>query len=149
MLFVDRSLQKNSSGKGIIALNNRKQPPIFYCKSGFTFIELLYVMIVMAILSIISIPLYFSIIKAAKTVEAQQALTEIQRLEELYLFDNNNYSNNLSGIGFKDQLKYYSVTIALKPNGFTATATGNLDSDADMDTWTIDETKRLVHGIQD
>ncbi len=117
---------------------------------GFTFVELLYVIIVMAILAIIALPLYFNIIKTAKTVEAQQALTEVQRLEELYLVDKNSgYSANLSEIGFRAQLKYYTVNIELKPDGFTATATGNLDSDADMDTWTIDEKKKLVQIIQD
>lgn len=149
MILVDTLLQKKSSGKSIAALNNYKQLPMFYRKSGFTFIELLFVMIVMAILSAITIPLYFSIIKTAKTVEAQQALTEIQRLEELYLVDNNSYSDNLSGIGFRAQLKYYSVTITLGSNGFIATATGNIDSDPDMDIWTIDERKKLSHVMQD
>lgn len=149
MLFVDRLIKKNSYGKGITALNNYKQFHMFYCKSGFTLFEILFVMMVMAILSLIAIPLYFNVIKTAKTVEAQHALTEIQRLEELYLVDNNNYSTNLLGIGFRGGLKYYSVTITLKPNGFTATATGNLDSDADMDTWTIDEVKSLVHTVHD
>ena len=91
-------------------------------------------MLVIAILSAIAVPVYFNIITEAKRVEAQQALTEIQRLEELSLVDNNSYSNDLSKIGFKTQLKYYSVSIALTPGGFIATATGNLDKDADIDT---------------
>lgn len=118
-------------------------------ETGFTLIELLYVIIIMSILSIVAIPVYFSIIKAAKTVEAQQALTEIQRLEELYLVDHNQYSNNLSEIGFRGQIKYYSVNIMLRPNGFTATATANLDGDADMDIWSIDETKKLIQVNKD
>lgn len=149
MLFVGRLLKKNSYGKGITDLDNNKQLHMFYCKSGFTLFEILFVMMVMAILSLIAIPLYFNVIKTAKTVEAQHALTEIHRLEELYLVDNNSYSNNLLAIGFREPLKYYSVAITLKPNGFTATATGNLDNDADIDTWTIDETKKLVNTVHD
>lgn len=106
-------------------------------------------MIVMAILSSIAFLLYFHIIKEAKRVEAQQALTEIHRLEELSLIDNNRYLDDLSVLGFKSQLKYYSVSIALNPGGFTATAAGNLDSDADLDTWTIDEKRKLVHTTKD
>lgn len=149
MLFVDRLIKKNSYGRGITALNKYKQLHMFYCKSGFTLFEILFVCMLMAILSAIAVPLYFSVIKNAKTVEAQHALTEIKRLEESYLIDNNNYSTSLSGIGFRGPLKYYSVTITLQPNGFTATATGNLDRDADIDTWTIDETKTLLHTIHD
>ena len=48
-----------------------------------------------------------------------------------------------------DSNDVYTYTMISSPSTFTCTATANLDSDASIDTWTIDETGTLTHTIDD
>ena len=43
----------------------------------------------------------------------------------------------------------YTYTIAASATAFTATAAGNLDDDAAIDTWTIDDAGVLTNTIND
>ncbi len=43
----------------------------------------------------------------------------------------------------------YSFTIVANNNSFTCTATGNIDDDPTIDTWTIDNTGELINTITD
>lgn len=47
-------------------------------------------------------------------------------------------------------LKYYSVKIDTPDSqSFIVTASGNIDWDADLDIWTIDEKRTLLHVSSD
>lgn len=120
---------------------------------GFTLIELVLVLLIIAILIGAGVPLYQNFLKKAKGVEAQLALTEIRRLEKLYYGDNDRYSSSLSEIGFSPMqpLRYYQIIIdpISDPNRFTARAEGNLDRDPDLDIWTIDEGGTITHLAED
>jgi type II secretory pathway pseudopilin PulG len=43
----------------------------------------------------------------------------------------------------------YTYTMVVAGNTFTATAEGNLDTDATLDTWTVDQTGEIVNTIND
>lgn len=120
---------------------------------GFTLIELVLVLLIIAILIGVGVPTYQYFLKKAKGVEAQLALTEIRRLEKLYYGDNDRYSSSLSEIGFSPMqpLRYYQIIIdpISDPNRFTARAEGNLDRDSDLDIWTIDEGGTITHLAED
>jgi len=120
-------------------------------RGGFTMVELVIVIAIVGVLAAIAMPTYFDFIKKAKRVEAQQALSEVAKKEGIHLFDNDVYSNDLIAIGFDmDRLKYYNVSIILLPHDkFLAIAMGNIDRDALLDVWIIDETTNLVHVVED
>ncbi len=119
---------------------------------GFTIFELMIVGVILGVLAGVAIPVYFSYLKRARQVEAPVALTEIKRLESMYFAFNGAYGP-LDEIGFhpSSALRYYNVTLELippsagQPAGFKAKATGNLDSDAEEDIWTIVQDGALQH----
>lgn len=122
---------------------------------GLTLIELVIVLLITAILIGIGIPTYQYFLKKAKVVEAQLALSEVLKLERIYFSEHDRYSNSLSEIGFSPMqpLRYYKIKepidISSGPPSFTARAEGNIDSDLDLDIWSINENGTLIHLAED
>ena len=134
---------------------------------GFTLIELMIVVAIIGILAAIAIPNFIGMQKRAKTSEAKSSLGEIRTLEEAYRAENETYigvppmaqipvglhtdndadADNMAEIGYhpKGQTRYAYTITAADSSTFTAQASGNIDSDAGVDTWTIDEDGALVH----
>lgn len=83
--------------------------------AGFTLLELMVVVGILGILAAIGIVSYSHFLKKAKAVEAETALLEVQRLEQLHYAVHGQYSADLPSLGFapKPALKYYSVNIQL------------------------------------
>lgn len=94
--------------------------------SGFTLIELMMVLAVLSILASIAMVSHRHFAEKAKSVEAEVALAEIDRLEAIYHANHGTYSGDFSAIGFSlsSLLKYYKVTVQLQNGGasFQATA---------------------------
>ncbi len=119
---------------------------------GFSLLELMIIGVVLGVLAGIAIPVYYSYLKRAKQVEAQVALTEIKRLESMYFAFSGAYGP-LDEIGYHPgtALRYYQVRLELippsagQPAGFNATATGNLDTDSEVDIWTINQDGTIQH----
>lgn len=106
---------------------------------GFTLIELMIVVAILAIISAIAIPAYTGYITTAKLTEAQNNLAALRLAEEEFFLENNTYfggattalveaasqglwtatAGNQGAVAFN-----YSVTIT--PTTWTATALGNL-----------------------
>src|SRR2546425_13029829 len=81
---------------------------------GFTLIELVIVVGIIAIIAAIAIPMFLNFLKRAKAVEGETALAEIKRLEDHYFLDNLQYSDDLSAMGFnRSGVSYYSIAILL------------------------------------
>src|SRR5438132_3916241 len=109
---------------------------------GFTLVELLVAVAIISMIAVLGIPAFQSFLKKAKMVEAENALSEIKRLEDLYFGTNLAYSSDLAAIGWNPTtpLKYYAITVQLNGAGpppflYRITAIGNLDSDPDLDVW--------------
>ncbi len=135
-------------------------------RRGFTLIEMMIVVAIIALLATIAIPNYVSFQLRAKTAEAKLNLGAIRTCQEAYKAENDEYlvcaanpgtvpagtkttwSSTMAGwtdIGFepKGEVRYqYEVTIA--GTGFTATATGDLDGDGTPAVYSISETGILV-----
>ena len=134
-------------------------------RSGFSLIELLIVIAVIAFLSALSVPSLFRFLAKSKRSEAYMTLRSLYLAEKSYWAEHGTYTNVLQGqnsLGWKPEgvLQYtYGfpgaegtnfVTGALKganaaltgnanAQSFTASAVGDIDGDGDPDILTIDQ----------
>ena len=100
---------------------------------GFTLIELMIVVVVVAILAAIAIPAWQRYAYRSRRPDGQELLIRIAQAEERYYTNYNRYPVSLSSIGFNtdpapSEHGYYTATIALPAGdaagtGFIATAT--------------------------
>jgi prepilin-type N-terminal cleavage/methylation domain-containing protein len=122
-------------------------------QKGFTLIELMIVMVIIMILAALAIPRFMRATARFKQEEAKQTLKQIYVMERAHFQEWDEYvcngqtaSANQSfpeiGIDISKDAKY-QYKIKADSNHFTATATTNLDDDATIDTWTIDQTGTL------
>jgi prepilin-type N-terminal cleavage/methylation domain-containing protein len=86
---------------------------------GFTLIELMVVLAILSILAAIAMVSHKHFLEKARTVEAEVALAEINRLEIIYHANHGKYSGDITAIGFSmtPTLKYYKVMVQLQNGG--------------------------------
>ncbi|MGC4098536.1 MAG: prepilin-type N-terminal cleavage/methylation domain-containing protein [Nitrospira sp.] len=86
---------------------------------GFTLIELMMVLAILSILAAMAILSHRHFAEQAKSVEAEVALAEINRLETLYRASHGTYSSDFTAIGFSlsPTLRYYKVMVQLQDGG--------------------------------
>ena len=93
---------------------------------GFTLIELLVVIIIIGILSAIALPSFLSQVNKARGSEAKVNLSAINRTQEAYYLENQEFANNLDDLklGIRDTSNYvYHVYTSSKDwTGATANA---------------------------
>jgi len=114
---------------------------------GITLIELAVVVAVVGILAALCIPRFLQFSDKAKQGEAKMVLKQIYTLETSFQSVQGHYSEDLSEVGVEvPPAAIYSYEIEVGADGeeFTATATANLDDDATMDIWSIDQDGILV-----
>jgi type IV pilus assembly protein PilE len=109
---------------------------------GFTLVELMIVVAIVAILAAIAIPAYQKQIMQSRESSAKSALLDLARREETFYSSNNYYTTQLDSLGYNSSNitsnaiqvpnntneAYYTVTIAPASSGttaatYTATAT--------------------------
>jgi type IV pilus assembly protein PilE len=105
--------------------------------SGFSLIEMMVVVVVIAILTAIAIPIYERYVQESRRTAAKTGLMDVASREEKYFSTNNTYTANLTLLGYTGSgasitvpnntpaTDYYTITVA--PSGssssdFTATA---------------------------
>ncbi|MBI3357937.1 MAG: prepilin-type N-terminal cleavage/methylation domain-containing protein [Nitrospirae bacterium] len=90
-------------------------------EEGFTLIELMVVVAIIGILAAIAMVSYRHFTDKAKSVEAEVALAEIDRLEMVHYANRGIYSDDLNAIGFSlgPALKYYQVAVQVQNGGTT------------------------------
>ena len=69
-------------------------------RNGFTLIELMIVVAIVAILAAIAIPQYRKYVQKSNRATAKSALLDLSRREETYYSTNNTYTLNLSNLGY-------------------------------------------------
>ncbi len=128
-------------------------------QKGFTLIELMIVVVIIAILAALAIPKFMQATTKSKQTEAKQILKQIYSMQHSYRQEFNSYCCNgvsasagssiaVLGVDVMNSARYtYVITAAA--NSFTATATANLDDDGAVDTWTINDAGTLTCTIND
>ncbi|MHC8441350.1 MAG: type IV pilin protein [Candidatus Eutrophobiaceae bacterium] len=82
---------------------------------GFTLIELMITVAIIAIISSIAIPSYTEYVKRGKRAEARSALLEAAAKMERYYSDENRYESSFTVLGIEEntQNNYYRLSITL------------------------------------
>lgn len=119
-------------------------------QGGFSLIELMIVVVIIAILSAIAIPSYRRYVVRSHRTDAQRALLDLAARQERYFYSNNTYSKDLAGLGSNSSAagEYYSLGI--DPAGtsssaylMTATAVGKQKTDdASCQSMSVDQAGR-------
>ena len=140
-------------------------------RTGFSLIELMVVVAIIAFLAMIAVPNFNRFLAKAKRAEAYMNLSSIYAAEKAYYAEHGKYSDVLNGeggIGWKPEGKtYYTYGFAgaegrnnfvgklgapgsqlqgsrADKNGFVAVAAGDIDGDGDVDILTVNENNNIV-----
>ena len=98
-------------------------------QSGFTLIEVMIVVVIVAILASVALPAYQDSVRKGRRASAQGFLLEVAQREQQYFIDGRTFTSNLSDMSISvpdDVAKYYSVSVELAagpPPDFTVIAT--------------------------
>lgn len=115
---------------------------------GFTMIELMIVVAIMAILAAIAIPSYRKYVIRANRTEAVSALTDLSNREERFFYSNNRYTsgiaadlNGTSTMGTKDYtFAVVASAASVSPPTYAITATPvgvQLQDDAECQSMSV------------
>ena len=104
---------------------------------GFSLIEVMIAMAVVAILSSIALPAYQEQIRTGKRTEAQNLILEIASKEQRFHSDNMQFTNNLVNLGYPNPLTTesgaYTITIVTAGGGASFTITATADANQTKD----------------
>jgi type IV pilus assembly protein PilA len=117
---------------------------------GFTLIELMIVVAIIGILAAIAIPNFLRYQAKSKQSEAKANLGAIFTSEISYKSEKDAYTTraNLDWAPTGTTRYAYSITTATATL-FTAHAAGNIDNDATVDAWTINQARVLSNVTND
>ena len=112
---------------------------------GFTLIEIMIVVVVVAILAAIAFPSYQDSVRKSRRAEAKSALSDLAARQEQFFNDNKTYADTVAKLGTSGTTPsgYYTLQIAAGATGtlvssytMTATAAGVQTSDTKCATLT-------------
>ena len=123
--------------------------------SGFTLIEIMITVAILAIIAAVAIPSYAGYVERGKRAEARTALLDIAARQERYYSNNRQYADQLSKLnmsGAKSENGYYALSVTLSGSNnqdFDATATPSGWTDDKCGDLGIDETGAKTQSLGD
>lgn len=120
--------------------------------AGFSLIELMIALAIVAILAAVALPAYQSQMQKTRRADAVQALEYAAARQEQHFFQNNVYSNDIAEIGGNRSPEgFYTLSINTAADGqsytLTATRTGAQADDRTCGNYSITQTgNRSVTG---
>lgn len=110
---------------------------------GFTLIELMIAVAVVAILASVALPSYTDYVRRSRITEATNELSTLRVRLEQYFQDHRNYGDDGCGIGAASTESFdISCTTSGGGSEFLATATGKTDKSMNGYEFTIDQDNR-------
>jgi type IV pilus assembly protein PilE len=119
---------------------------------GFTLIELMIVVVIIGILASMALPRFMMAATKAKQSEAKGLLKQIYTMQEAYFGLSDSYCLNGAIASSAAPIAYARIHVEVMLPArylYTMASTGNIDDDATIDTWTIDQTGTLINTIDD
>ena len=150
-----------------------RKPGFAHEQRGLTFIRLLLVIVILGIAASLAVPKFRAVVtkatqqtiapvyKARQQTQVRQTLKEVYTAQRLHWLGTNTYgcdgatasASNPDGFAaLSAQIigdTKYTYTMVADSSTFTCTATANLDDDATIDTWTVDESGTVTNTIDD
>lgn len=123
--------------------------------SGFTLIELMITVAILAIVAAVAIPSYTSYVDRGKRAEARTALLDIAARQERYYSNNRQYTNQLSELNISSSTSengYYTLSVTASGSNkqdFDATAAPSGWTDDKCGTLGIDEIGAKTQSLGD
>ena len=120
--------------------------------SGFSLIEVMIVVVIIGILAALAYPTLEGSLQRTRQTEARTNLSALYTAQKIYFATNRTYASSFDDLDVQFETGgdvVYSYTLTATATSFVATATGNLDDDAALDTWSIDQGKTLRNTVND
>ena len=121
-------------------------------RRGFSLLEVMIVVVIIGILATLAYPSLEGYLQRSKQTEAKVGLSAVYTAQKIYFAINQTYADSLSNLDVQLETggsSRYSITLTGSSSSFTATAKGNLDDDAVLEIWTIDQNKTLQNTVCD
>ena len=103
-----------------------------YAQRGFTLIELVIVLLVVAILLAVAIPAYQGYITRATRTKATQGLTNLAGLEERFYYSNNTYAKTPAALGVTSSSASYCIDNCTDSRYYTITIPSASSTDYEL-----------------
>ena len=120
--------------------------------NGFSLIEVMIVVVIIGILAALAYPSLEGYLQRTRQTEARTNLSALYTAQKISFATHRTYASSLRDLDVQFETGgdvVYSYTLTATATSFVATATGNLDDDAALDTWTIDQGKTLTNTVND
>lgn len=116
---------------------------------GFSLMEVMIVVVIIGILAALAYPNLEKYLKRARQTEAKTNLSAIYTAQKIYFSLHQSYADDINELDLSLAHGLYTYTMEASTSTFKAQAEGNIDDDAALDTWTIDQDKNLFNTIDD